>query len=183
MTTFELTEQGGQGLCTIDAADRHQFALGVLAIFAVAAVLVAVLWASKPAAMAVAIAGLLALLLFLIIDLPKVNNVGALEGCSPATTSTFLEAKAVPRAGFWLEMVGALALALSGAALATLSREQLASLRPRSLAPATRRARARPGANRQRISDPSTDAPTPTHDSPAERRTHTAPRGEPRRRP
>jgi hypothetical protein len=182
MTTFELTEQGGQGLCSIDAADRHQFALGVLAIFAVAAVIVAVLWASKPAAMAVAIAGLLALLLFLIIDLPKVNNVGTLEGCSATTTSAFLEAKALPRAGFWLEMVGALALALSGAALATLSREQLAGLRPRSPAPPGRRSRDRPGAKRQRVSAPSADAPAAAHDPPPTRRTRTAARGEPRRR-
>ena len=43
MTTFELTNQGGLGQCALQGADRHQFALGVLAIFAVGAVLVAVL--------------------------------------------------------------------------------------------------------------------------------------------
>jgi hypothetical protein len=133
MTTFQLIPSGGDPLCSLNAADRHHFALGVLAVFAVVAVVVAVLAASKPAATAVAVAGVLALLLFLIVDLPKANNVGTLSGCSPSTTGSFFDAKAVPQAGFWLEMVGALGLALSGAALATLSRDQLATLRPRWL--------------------------------------------------
>jgi len=136
MTTFQF-EGGalasGNGLCTQVASDRHHFALGVLAIFAIGAVLIAVLGASKPAAMAAAGAGLLALLLFLIIDLPDANNVGELSGCSASTAGSFVTAKAVPQAGFWLEMVSALALALSGAALATLTPDQLAILRPRRL--------------------------------------------------
>jgi hypothetical protein len=180
MTTFQLTDPGGLGQCSLQGADRHQFALGVLAIFAAGAVIVAVVWGSKPAAMAVAIAGLLALLLFLTIDLPKANNVGTLEGCSPMTNESLVDAKAVPQAGFWLEMVGALALALSGAALATLSPEQLAGLRPRSRAAADRRGGPRLGTKRQRLSAPSADAPA--HDPPADRRRRTAARGEPRRR-
>jgi hypothetical protein len=136
MTTFQLTEGdlgSGNPLCTLQATSRHHFALGILAIFAVVAVIVAVLSASKPAAMGVAIAGLLALLLFLIIDLPDANNVGTLgDSCSSISGQSFA-AKAVPQAGFWLEMVGALALALSGAALATLTPDQLATLRPRWL--------------------------------------------------
>jgi hypothetical protein len=133
MTTFEFTEgsaASGNTICSQLASDRHHFALGVLAIFAVGAVLVAVLAGSKPAAIGVAIAGLGALLLFLIVDLPDANNVGTLNGCSPSAAQSFFDAKAVPQPGFWLEMVGALALALSGAALATLSPDQLAALRP-----------------------------------------------------
>src|SRR6185369_12617515 len=117
----------------------HHFALGVLAIFAVICVIVAVLAGSKPAAIAVGIAGVLALLLFLIIDLPHAGNSGTLAGCSATTTGSFFEAKANPQSGFWLEMVGALALALSGIALATLSPDQLASLRPQWLGPSSRR--------------------------------------------
>jgi hypothetical protein len=183
MTTFELTNQGGLGQCSLQGADRHQFALGVLAIFSVGAVLVAVLWGSKPAAMAVGVAGLLALLLFLTIDLPKANNVGTLEGCSPTTDESFVDAKAIPQAGFWLEMVGALGLALSGAALATLSAEQLARLRPRSLTPSHRRSTARRAAKRERIPAASADAPTPAHEPPATRRRRATARGGPRRRP
>lgn len=131
MTTFQFIPPGGEPLCTQQAADRHHFALGVLAIFAVGAVVLAVLSASKPAAISVAIAGLLGLLLFLIVDLPDANNIGTLgSSCSSIPSQSFFDAKAVPQAGFWLEMVGALALALSGAALATLSRDQLATLRP-----------------------------------------------------
>jgi hypothetical protein len=136
MTTFQLSEGplgSGNPLCNLDAASRHHFALGLLAIFAVLFVVVAVVWGSKPAAVAVGVAGVLALLLFLIIDLPKANNVGTLGGCSPSTNQSFFDAKAIPQAGFWLEMVGALALALSGVALATLSPEQLDTMRPRWL--------------------------------------------------
>jgi hypothetical protein len=134
MATFQFVPPGGQALCTQQAADRHHFALGVLAIFAVGAVIVAVLGASKPAAMAVAVAGVLALLLFLIVDLPDADNIGTLgSSCTSIPSQSFFDAKAVPQAGFWLEMVGALALALSGAALATLSPDQLATLRPRRL--------------------------------------------------
>ena len=85
----------------------------------------------KPAAIAVAVAGLVALLLFLIVDLPDANSVGALaDSCTSIPGQSFFDAKAVPQSGFWLEMASALALALSGAALATLTPDQLATLRP-----------------------------------------------------
>jgi hypothetical protein len=132
MTTFQLSSTG-QPLCDVGAAGRHHFALGVLAIFAVVAVIIAVTSASKPAAIAVGIAGVIALILFLTIDLPHANNTGTLAGCSASTTGSFFEAKAIPQAGFWLEMVGALALALSGVALGTLNPEQLRAIRPRWL--------------------------------------------------
>ena len=131
-TTFHFVPPGGEALCGQQASDRHHFALGVIALFAIGAVVVAVLGASKPAAISVAIAGLFALLLFLIVDLPDANSVGTL-GDSCTSFATEFNAKAVPQAGFWLEMVSALALALSGAALATLTPDQLATLRPRRL--------------------------------------------------
>jgi hypothetical protein len=134
MTTFQLVSAQGNGtsLCNLEAADRHHYALAVLAAFAIAAVVVAVVGASKPAAVAVAIAGLLALLLFLIVDVPKANDVGSISGvCDLADQG--IDAKAVPEAGFWLEMVGAVALTLGGAALAMLNTEQLRTLRPRWL--------------------------------------------------
>lgn len=130
MTTFQLTPPGGQALCVQEASDRHHFALGVVALLVVALVVVALVWVSKPAATAAGIAGVLPLLLFLTIDLPDANNVGTLAGCSTTTAGSFFEAKALPQAGFWLEMVGALALALSAVALATLSPEQVATTRP-----------------------------------------------------
>jgi hypothetical protein len=138
MTAFNFTPPGGEALCAQQAADRHYYAPFVLAIFAMVAVVIAVATNSKPAAAAVAVAGGIALLIFLTIDLPDANNVGTLgTSCGPAVTD--LTAKAEPQSGFWLEMIGALGLALSGAALATLTPEQLGSLRsvrigrPRSL--------------------------------------------------
>jgi hypothetical protein len=132
MTTFQLSSTGAP-LCNVGAAGRHHFALGVLAIFAVIAVVIAVSSASKPAAISAGVAGVIALILFLTIDLPHANNTGTLAGCSASTTGAFFEAKAIPQAGFWLEMVGALALALSGVALGTLNPEQLRAIRPRWL--------------------------------------------------
>jgi hypothetical protein len=122
----------GQPFCDLQAADRHHYALAVLAVFAVVAVVVAVLTGSRPAAIAVAVAGLLGLLLFLVVDVPKADDVGTVSSACNITDQVS-DAKAVPQAGFWIEMASALALALSGAALATLSSDQLRGLRPRWL--------------------------------------------------
>ena len=113
MTTFAFTPPGGEVLQVQGGADRHGNALMVIAVFAIGALAVAVFAASKPAALAVAIAGVIALLVFLLVDLPQ--------------------------GGFFLEMAGALALAVTGVALATLTPEQLAALRPRRAADRGRR--------------------------------------------
>jgi hypothetical protein len=131
MVTFQFTPPGAEPLCDQDAVARHHYSLAVLAVFAVGALVAALLWNSKPAAVAVAVAGAIALLVFLTVDLPDANNVGTLGACSPSTAENFFEAKAIPQPGFWLEMVGALGLALSGAALATLTGEQIGAMRPR----------------------------------------------------
>jgi hypothetical protein len=134
LTTFDLTPQGHDALCSQSAIDRHHYAQAVLAACAMVATIVAIASGSKPAATAVAVLGVLALLLFLLIDLPKVNNVGTLSGDCTALGDFAADAKAVPQAGFWLELVGALALAISGAALASLSPQQLRDLRWRAAA-------------------------------------------------
>ncbi len=69
--------------------------------------------------------GVIALLFFLLTDLPDAGQVGTLDAAE-----SFIDAEAIPQEGFWLEMLGALGLAFTGAALATMSSEQLASLRP-----------------------------------------------------
>ena len=106
--------------------DHHGPALMIIAVAAALAVGFAVWAASKPAAIAVAALGGLALLIFLLIDLPDAGQVGTLNDAR----QSFIDAEAIPQEGFWLEMVGALALAFTGAALATMSTEQLESLRP-----------------------------------------------------
>ena len=126
MTTFEFTPPGGEALDSQGGADRHGNALAVIAVFAIGALALAVFTASKPAATAVAVAGVLALLVFLLVDLPDANAVGTLDDAR----QSFFDAEAVPQGGFWLEMIGGLALAVTGIALATLTPEQLAALRP-----------------------------------------------------
>ena len=119
MDTFKLNGPGPTLQVVQTAEDQHHFALLVLAAFALGALLVAVLSGSKPAATAVAICGAIALLIFLLIDLPDAGKVGTISDV------TFTQAKAEPATGFWLELTGALVLAVCGTALATLSPEQL----------------------------------------------------------
>jgi hypothetical protein len=117
---FHLTPPGGEALQAISASDQHGYATLVLAIFALI-LLVATMAArgqqlGQVAAVAIAVCGVVALLIFLIGDLPKVNNVGTLND----PRQSFIDAEAKPVAGFWLELVGALVLTVCGAALATM---------------------------------------------------------------
>ncbi len=126
MTLFEFTPPGAEPLASRSVIDHHGPTLLIISVFAALAVLISVWAASKPAAIAVAAMGGLALLIFLLIDLPDAGQVGTLNDAR----QSFIDAEAIPQAGFWLEMLGALALAFTGAALATMSTEQLAALRP-----------------------------------------------------
>jgi hypothetical protein len=125
MTTFEFDlGTSGEPQQTIAASDRHSYALLLIAIFALFALVVALISGSRPAAAAVAVAGGLALLFFLLVDLPDVGQQGTVDDPSRVFTSS----EAEPGEGFWLEMVGTVALAVSGGALATLRSEQLRML-------------------------------------------------------
>jgi hypothetical protein len=117
---FHLTPPGGEALKAIQASDQHGYATLVLAVFALILLVVAMAARGEQlgqvAAVAIAVCGVVALLIFLIGDLPKVNNVGTLDD----PRQSFIDAEAKPVAGFWLELVGALVLTVCGAALATL---------------------------------------------------------------
>jgi hypothetical protein len=117
---FHLTPPGGEALKAIHASDQHGYATLVLAIFALILIVVAIAARGEQlgqvAAVAIAVCGLVALLIFLIGDLPKVNNVGTLDD----PRQSFIDAEAKPVAGFWLELAGALVLTVCGAALATM---------------------------------------------------------------
>lgn len=123
MTMFELTPTGGEPLETVSSADQHGYAILVLAVFSLAMLLVGIATQSEQvariAAFAVAAGGVVALLIFLVGDLPDANKVGTLDDDS------FIDAKAEPQAGFWLELAGSLVLAVCGGALATLGPEKL----------------------------------------------------------
>ncbi len=130
MVMFEFTPPGGEALCAQDAGDRHSNAQMVIAAFAIVGTIVAVYGGSRPAAFAVAAMGVLGLLIFLISDLRVVNAAGSLSEACGASQGFLFEAEAVPQGGFYLELLGALALTVTGLALATLTPEQLSALRP-----------------------------------------------------
>jgi hypothetical protein len=119
---FELTPPGGEALGEIKADDQHGYA--TLIVAALAMVLLVVALAARDRSLAqgacfgVAVCGVIALLIFLVIDLPDAGNIGALDDDS------FIDAKAEPVAGFWFELVGSLVLTACGAALATMRRER-----------------------------------------------------------
>jgi len=117
---FHLTPPGGEALQAISSRDQHGYATLVLAIFALVLLLVTLAARDEQlrqvAAMAVAVCGLIALLIFLIGDLPDVNKIGTLDD----PRQSFIDAEAKPVAGFWLELVGSLVLTVCGAALATM---------------------------------------------------------------
>jgi hypothetical protein len=126
MNIFELNSAGPTAQRLIDSTDQHWYAMAVLGLYAALAAAGAVAAGSKPLAVSVAVAGVVALLLFLLIDLPDAGKTGTLN----SETVSFLTAKADPAGGFWIELIGALVLAVCGGALATLTPEQLTELRP-----------------------------------------------------
>lgn len=124
MVALEFTPPGGEALREVSSADRHGYSMIVLALFALIALGVALNTGAKPAAYAVAGIGAVALLLFLVLDLPDAGKLGDLE--DPITG--IAAARAEPQAGFWMQALGAVALAVGGGAFATLAPEQLRAL-------------------------------------------------------
>ena len=133
-TMFELTASGGEALTEIDASDQHGYATLVLAISALIMLAVGIGARGEAlaqiAAFSVAACGVVALLIFLVGDLPDANNVGMLDDPS----ESFVDAKAEPAAGFWFELAGSLILAVCGGALAAMGPQSL-ELRAREDAP------------------------------------------------
>ncbi|MFN8160066.1 MAG: hypothetical protein U0R52_03340 [Solirubrobacterales bacterium] len=130
MDTFHFNgtdEATGVTTAVAAVSDRHHHALVLLGALAVFGLLAALWSGSRPAALSVFAAGVAALFIFLLIDLPDAGRVGTFTD----PTQSFIEAKAIPQAGFWLELIGALVLTVCGGALATLSPAQLRGLAPR----------------------------------------------------
>jgi amino acid transporter len=121
MTTFQFTPPGAEPLRSQLASDRHSYALLLLAIFTVASMMIALLTGLRAAAVATAVFGVSALLLFLVIDLPDAGKLGDLED----PTFGLANVRADPQTGFWLEAVGGVILGLASVAFATLRPHQL----------------------------------------------------------
>ncbi len=122
---FEMIDPGGDARVEVDAADQHGYATLVLAGFALLLLVIGVATrvetVAHVAAFGVAACGVVALLIFLVGDLPDANNTGTLDD----PRESFVNAEAQPVAGFWLELVGSLVLAVCGGALATLGPQKL----------------------------------------------------------
>ena len=101
---------------------HHGYALAVVGIASVPMALGAARGGSRPAAIAVTVLGLVALVIVLVFDLPALNEEGLIG-------RTYDQAKAHPGPGFWLELVGALGLV--GGGLAMLRRTAVSRSRPR----------------------------------------------------
>jgi hypothetical protein len=121
MTTFQFTPPGADPLRSQLASDRHSYALLLLALFTVTAMVIALLTGLRSAAVATAVFGVAALLLFLVIDLPDAGKLGDLED----PTFGLANVRAEPQTGFWLEAVGGVVLGLASVAFATQSSRQL----------------------------------------------------------
>lgn len=119
---FELAPPGGEALGEVKADDQHGYATLIVAVLALVLLVVAMAARDAPlaqgASFGVAVCGVIALLIFLLIDLPDAGSIGALD------QDSFIDAKAEPVAGFWLELVGSLVLTACGIALATMHRER-----------------------------------------------------------
>ena len=163
MTTFQFAPEGGEVQAEQQAADRHGNALMVVAVFAVVALAIAIYNGSKPAAAAVAVAGIVALGFFLLVDLPDANATGTLD-----TDQSFIDAEAVPREGFYMELLGALALSVTGIALATMTPAQLLALRPGR--------RQKPESNDESRDEPNEDSEKPKRNEEKEPPTRRSPR-------
>jgi uncharacterized membrane protein YdcZ (DUF606 family) len=144
--TFRLEAPGDTTLGLEDAADRHSWSVLVLGLCTLVAVALAVMNGSKPAATATAVFGIAALLIFLLIDLPDAGKVGTFD--SP--NNPFVQTKAEPEGGFWLLLIGSLVISVCGAALATLSPDQLRALRPGAKPAEPRRSGEEENADEQR---------------------------------
>ena len=128
MNIFELNggtpPVPGQTFDRITAIDQHSIAVLLLAIFAFVAVIVCVVSGSRPAAYGVAAAGVAALLIFLLRDLPDAGKAGSVN----FEAVPLADATNEPVLGFWIELTASLILAVCGGALATLTSTQLGAL-------------------------------------------------------
>ena len=94
--------------------DRHGPALLIVAVFA-AAMVAGALRGARPAMVALAVLGLVALLIAVIGDVPDLNETGFIG-------EVYEDAAAGPSAGFYLETLGGVLLLAAGGLMALLDR-------------------------------------------------------------
>jgi hypothetical protein len=93
-------------------SDQHSWAFAVMGIAGAGAAVLALVTRQRLPALAAAALGVIALVTALAVDLPDVTASGV--------TTDLEVGDAEPAAGFWVEIAGALVLAVGATALATL---------------------------------------------------------------
>ena len=122
---FYLASEGPRPIEAIGASSQHGLTNVILAALALLLACLALVAGShstlgRLAFGGIAIAGLVGLLVFALIDLPDVGSAGTLD--SP--TGELTEATVEPAAGFWMELFGSLLLLATGAIGAFASRDE-----------------------------------------------------------
>jgi hypothetical protein len=107
LSTIVEVSVAGSVISRVSGADQHSWAVGLLGAIALPLAVAAVVAPSRPAAIALAGVGLIALAIVLVGDLPDVRRTGVNIALQPA----------VARAGtgFWLEIAGGAVLLAAGA--------------------------------------------------------------------
>jgi hypothetical protein len=108
-TLFTVHASGvSRSLKSVSAGSHHSYAMVPIAVCAL--ILAFAVWRadSRPALLGLGLLGVAALLIALVGDLPDATASGLL-----LTASHYVEAKATPRAGFFLETLGALLLLIA----------------------------------------------------------------------
>jgi hypothetical protein len=104
--------------CLTIGHQSHSWSVGLLGLFAILMAFGAAVGRSRPAAVALTIAGAVVLGITLLHDLPNTRKTGQIG-------FAFVQARAHKGAGFWLELIGGvLALVAGLTALLRLRREQ-----------------------------------------------------------
>jgi hypothetical protein len=109
---------------SISGGSHHSYALLILGIFALPMAYGATRGDSRPAMAALAAIGVVALVIMLAVDLPDIHKTGVIG-------QRFTDASASPKAGFYLETLGAFLLIIAGSAGLFLSSPNRRPARPR----------------------------------------------------
>jgi hypothetical protein len=112
-STLLEVRSGGVVRDRIAGGDRHTYGLVPIGVGAVVMAVLVAMRESRPAALALAGLGLVALLICLLADVPDANRSGYLSG--------FRSADASPGPAFYLEAAGAVLVLLAGSAALALS--------------------------------------------------------------
>ncbi len=113
----DLAQPELSDLCLTRGGEQHAFGLVLLALVGVLMAAGAALGASRPAAVALCVVGVVVLGIALAIDLPASRSTGEIG-------RDFSDARAVIRPGLWLELIGGALTLAAGAIGLRLSRSR-----------------------------------------------------------